>query len=191
MQEVFLENPAWMTSFPNLVAPLSDEWLPGLLLRSDEANEWMSKTTLAHVLRLGPEKFHRCWRTDTPNLITIQNSSLRLDYLAQLLALSERTLLSTTYHTELERLYGGYIGSWHLNPSFSFHLCPKCIAEQRLLQRVLTLPQIQYCPHHQIALLEKCQCGTRLRLFHRQSQPFTCYACGFELGEPSMYQNIC
>jgi hypothetical protein len=105
MQSIPISDPAWLTTFPHRVAPLPDEWLAGLLLRSDEVNHWESRTTLTHLLAPGPEKFHRCWRTETPNLIVIQSSALHLDSLAQLLALPTNMLIATTYHMELARLY--------------------------------------------------------------------------------------
>lgn len=179
MQTIYIDDPAWQTTFPRLVAPRRDEWLPGLLLRCDEVNGWGSRTTLAHLLRPGPEKFHRCWRTGTPNLIVIPHSSLNLDYLAQLLAAPTSALLATTYHAELARIYDTARPlPRHLNPSFSFHVCPACLVEARLLQRTLTLPHNTFCPQHQVAFVGTCQCGTALQLFHRQALPFTCHTCG-------------
>ncbi len=186
MHSISLDDPAWQTTFPHRVAPLPDEWLPGLLLRCDEANHWGSRTTLTHLLRPGPEKFHRCWRTETSNLALIVRRALNLDYLAQLLALPKSALLATTYYAELDRLYGYQVTRLfprHLNPSFSFHLCPACVAEARLLRRTLTLAQVTLCPQHQVALLEQCNCGTPLRLFHRQARPFTCHTCGLDWGD--------
>jgi TniQ len=181
MDSVSLDDPAWQTTFPHLVSPLDDEWLPGLLLRCDEANHWGSRATLAHLLRPGPEKFHRCWRTETPNLAVIARRSLNLDYLAQLLALPKSTLLATTYHAELTRIYGGSrLIPNHLNPSFSFHLCPACVAEARLLRRSLALAHLTLCPEHQVTLLNICQCGPALRLFHRQACPFSCHICDLD-----------
>jgi hypothetical protein len=104
MRCVHISDPAGSTTFPFRITPRPDEWLPGLLLRCDEANRWGSRTTLSHILS-GPEKFHRCWRTETPHLMVIQPNSLNLDYVAQLLALPTPALLATTYHTELTRLY--------------------------------------------------------------------------------------
>src|SRR5712692_4669670 len=121
MQTIYIDDPAWQTTFQHLVAPQHDEWLPGLLLRCDEVNHWESRATLAHLLRLGPEKFHRCWRTGTPNLIVIPHSSLNLDYLDQLLAIPASALLATTYHAELARIYDtAKPHPRHLNLSFSF-----------------------------------------------------------------------
>jgi hypothetical protein len=179
MQTIYIDDPAWQTTFPHRVAPEHDEWLPGLLLRCDEVNYWGSRTTLTHLLYPGPEKFHRCWRTGTPNLSVIPYGSLNLDFLAQLLAIPTSVLLATTYHTELARIYDtAKPHPRHLNPSFSFHICPVCLAEERLLQRTLALPHITSCPEHHVALLGVCQCGTPLRLFHRQACPFTCHNCG-------------
>lgn len=168
-------------TFPHRVTPLPDEWLPGLLLRCDEVNHWESRTTLTHLLSPGPEKFHRCWRTETPNLIVIQPSALNLDSLAQVLALPVSTLLATTYHTELARLYGeSRLHPKLLNATYSFRLCPACLAETRLLRRTLTLPHITHCPYHLLTLQTQCQCGAPFHLFHPQGHPFTCYICGLD-----------
>jgi hypothetical protein len=166
------------------LTPLHDEWLPGLLLRYDEVNYWSSRTTLSHVLVSGPEKFHRCWRNDAPNLIVIQPSSLNLDYLAQCLALATSVILHTTYDLELMCLYDiTRLHSKLLNTSLTFHICPLCLAQTRLLTRAQVLPHLTLCQQHHLILLERCTCGTQLQLFHRQTQPFTCYACGMDWAE--------
>ena len=175
---ISLGEATWSTTFPHRVMPLPDEWLPGLLLRCDEANHWESRATLTHVLAPGPEKFHRCWRTETPNLIAIQPSALNIDYLAQFLALPTNMLIATTYHMELARLYSTLKPHPRfLSESFAFHLCPQCIAEARLLQRTLILPHITICPQHHIRLVQRCPCGSPLHLFHRLDSPFTCSSC--------------
>src|ERR1700730_8706215 len=100
MQPVYITDPAWQTTFPRLVAPLPEEWLPGLLLRCDEVNRWGSGTTFFDLLRsIRPRP--RKLRTHTPNLTVL--SSFDPDSLAQLLALSRDILLATTYEVELAR----------------------------------------------------------------------------------------
>ena len=184
MHQVQIADLAWLTTFPHRVMPQDDEWLPGLLLRCDEANHWASRTTLTHILHPGPEKFHRCWRTQTPILIVIQPCSLNLDYLAQLLATPKNTLLATTYHAELARLYGTATPHpKYLQQTLPFHICPLCIAEKHLLHRALALPHITSCPLHQVTLLQHCQCGTLLSLFHQKARPFTCSTCGQDWAE--------
>ncbi len=126
MQSIHIYESAWLTPFPHLVAPLHDEWFPGLLLRCDEVNRWSSGTTKAHLLHS-----------------------------------------ISSYPT-------------HLNRSFPFHLCPDCIAEERLLKRIFALPHITCCPFHQMQLVKACQCGTLLQIFHRQALPFTCPKCGLD-----------
>lgn len=175
---------AWLSTFQHLVAPLDDEWFPGLLLRCDEVNHWESRTALACMLHPGPEKYHRCWRTEDPYLTMIPPYSLNLKYVAQLLALPPSALLATTYHVELSHLYGRTKPRPSLlSPTFTFHLCPQCIAKARLLRRTLALPHITACPSHRIALVERCPCGASLHMFHRQSLPFTCYSCGRDWAE--------
>jgi hypothetical protein len=180
MQYIHINTPVWQNTLPCRVTPFPDEWLAGLLLRCDEINHWACRTTLAHLLSLGPEKFHRCWRTENPNLIVIQSNSLNLNYLAQVLHVSVSDLFATTYHRELARLYEETRPHPKLlRASFSFHLCPQCIAENRLLLRLLTLPQIAVCPRHRVFLQNVCQCGATLQLFSMRSlPPFTCHQCG-------------
>src|SRR6266849_1933612 len=117
------------------------------------------------LLRLGPEKFHRFWGAGTSNLIVIPYGSLNLDYLAHLLPKTTIDLLATTYPAQLARIYDtAKPHPRHLNLSFSFHVCPLCLVEARLLLRTLTLPHITSCPEHHVALVGMCKCGTPLRL---------------------------
>jgi hypothetical protein len=179
LNNVFLNEIAWQNTFPHRVSPLHDEWLPGLLLRCDEANHWGCRTTLTYLLARGPEKFHRCWRTETPNLIILQSAALNLNPLAQRLSLPTDVLIATTYHMELVRLYDPL----QPHPRFlgetkAFHLCPACVAEARLLRRALILPHVTLCPQHHFLFIKQCRCGTSLGLFHRQARPFACHLCG-------------
>jgi TniQ len=178
------DNPDWLTTFPHRVTPNYDEWLPGLLLRCDKFNHWPSRTTLHHVLHSGPEKFHRCWRTETPNLAVIVPHSLNIDTLAQLLSVSADTILNTTYHVELSRLFGNRRRQpKFLSPSFLFHLCPCCLADASQLKRTLALPNISICPAHRVMLQQKCSCGMPLHLFPQGIPPFSCYNCGLSWTE--------
>ena len=105
-------------------------------------------------------------------------SSSVLELLAQVLAVPVNILVSTTYLLELASLYDtSSPHATYLRRSFPFHLCPACISEGRLLKRTLILPHITCCPSHQVALVDRCQCGTPLHLFPRQSLPFTCQKC--------------
>jgi hypothetical protein len=156
-----------------------------LLLRCDEANHWTSKTTLLYLLYPGPEKFHRCWRAETPNITGILKSSLNVNYMAQRLNISPKAIYATTYHYELARYYGEFYepSPEALNSSLTFHLCPECVGEQRALHRFLILPHIISCPFHQTMLQSQCCCGTPLRIFHQGVLPFTCYTCGLDWSE--------
>jgi len=121
---------------------------------------------------------------ETPNLIVIQSAALNLDSLAQRLSLPTNVLIATTYHMELARLYSTLQPHPRfLSETLLFHLCPQCLAEARILQRTLALPYITTCPRHQIALVERCPCGTSLQLFHRLAPPFTCHGCGRDWAE--------
>jgi len=175
MHDIHISDPAWRTTFPHLVAPLPNEWIAGLLLRCDERNRWGSGTTLNHVLR--PESN----RSSMNDFSSIVPTAIDLEALAQALALPVSAIGATTYLAELARLYDAeHPHTKLLSSSFAFHLCPACIAEERKLSRLLTLPHITHCPQHRLSLVKSCQCGAPLRLFHRQAQPFSCHQCGLD-----------
>jgi len=103
-------------------------------------------------------------------LSTIVPTVIDLEKLAQVLFVPVSHIVATTYLAELARLYGHeQIHAKLLSSSFTFHVCPACIAEERKLSRLLTLPHIMHCPEHQLALISSCSCGADLRLFHRKS----------------------
>jgi len=177
MQTLPLADPQWFTTFPHRVSPIADEWLPGLLLRCDEANDWSSGTTYrtlreqTQLERLG----------SGPQFMVMP--ALLLEPLAQLLLLPEPSLLATTYHAELARLYDTpHPYGRLLSPQDTFHVCPACVAHVRLLTRTLVWPSLRSCPLHQIELRNTCQCGAKLRLFSGKTAPFTCVACGRDWG---------
>ncbi len=172
MQHIRVDVPAWLNTFPHRVIPLPDEWFPGLLLRCDEANHWDSGRTLAHLLRSIPRTLLR----GQSNWVIVPISAV--ECLAQLLAISARTLLATTYQVELARLYGTATPhASQLSTTFSFHLCAECLAETRLLRRILILPHLTLCPLHRLTLINTCRCGAQLHPFSRTSAPFTCQRC--------------
>lgn len=172
MRRIHISDPAWQTTFPFLVEPRENEWLTGLLLHCDEVNHWGSGTTLTHILRMNEQAARS-------NLSLIVPSGVRLDSLAQVLAVPMHTLLATTYQEELARIYDlSNPSALLLNTSFSFQVCPVCVEEQRILLRSLALQHITCCPQHQVALVDTCQCGVSLRPFSRPALPFTCYKCG-------------
>lgn len=174
MRRIHISDPAWQTTFPFLVEPRETEWLTGLLLRCDEVNLWGSGTTLTHILRMNE-------RSARTNLSLIVSSGVRLEDLAQLLAVPVQALLATTYQEELARIYDvSHPSPLLLNPSFSFHLCPACVQEHRMLSRHLALQHITLCPQHQIVLVDTCSCEAPLRPFSPLARPFTCYKCGLD-----------
>lgn len=191
MQRVSIDDPAWLATFPHIVAPLPDEWLPGLLLRCDEVNDWRSGMTLSHIRHSPRKPFINIWHEKTHQLFVVVPNSLNLDSLAQLLATPTSTLLHMTYFVELTRLYDSEnppSRSLHLNPSFPFRVCPECLAQDRLLRRTLVLRYITVCPQHQINLVEKCDCGVQLKLFNRHARPFTCHACSLDWEDLPQYK---
>jgi TniQ len=175
MHEIHISDPAWRTTFPHIVTPLPNEWIAGVLLRCDERNFWGSGTTLKYVLRKGSKQ------SAMNELSTIVPTVIDLEKLAQVLFVPVSRIVATTYLAELARLYGNeQVHAKLLSSSFTFHVCPACIAEERKLSRLLTLPHIMHCPEHRLALVSSCSCGADLRLFHRKSRPFTCYKCGLD-----------
>ena len=106
-------------------------------------------------------------------------------------AVPTQALLATTYQRELTGIYDVSNPSpLLLNTSFSFHLCPACVQEHRLLSRQLALQHITLCPHHQLALVDTCSCGTPLRPFSPIARPFTCYKCHVDWAQlPSQKAN--
>ena len=196
MQTLSLRDPDWFTTFPRRVAPLPGEWLAGLLLRCDETNHWESGETFRYLLR----------STDHPDFgvessLVVVPFSL-LECLAPLLMISPQQLLTTTYATELARLYPahephpklllgpGYFpekwlsryrtGHRETSRKHKYHVCPACIAQTRLIKRTEALPYLQCCPLHHIALQDHCSCGTPLLFFSRGVPPFTCSGCGLD-----------
>jgi hypothetical protein len=170
---ISLGEASWSTTFPHRVMPLQEEWLPGLLLRCDEVNHWGSGSTRTHLFL----SVHRGLLRGIQSWIVVPAPAL--GYLAQLLAVPTKSILVTTYQTELSGLYEIAIPHpRQLNTLFAFHLCPACVKEAQLLQRTLTLPHITLCPLHHVTLMSTCQCGSPLRLFSPLTRPFTCPRCG-------------
>ncbi len=177
MPRIHLSDPAWKTTFPFLVEPRENEWLTGLLLHCDEVNHWSSGTTLTHICRMHD-------KPAKSSLTLIVPSGLALDDLADALAAPLPSIVATTYQAELTRIYGvADPQALLLSTSFSFRLCPACVAEERLLTRTLVLPHITICPQHQILLVNVCLCGVRLRPYHRLAPPFCCFKCGLDWAE--------
>jgi hypothetical protein len=182
INRVHLAQPAWCLTLPHRVAPLRDEWLPSLLLRCDEVNHWGSATTFSQILRPNHDISRKKLVTDMSYLVV--PSLLHLDSLAELLAVSLRTILATTYQSELAHIFNpSPPRSQQLGLSSSFRLCPECIAQQRLLKRTLVLLNITCCLEHQVMLQDTCTCGAALQVFHHRAQPFTCYKCGLHWAE--------
>lgn len=184
-EKIFLNEFFWKTTFPHRVMPMEDEWLPGVLLRCDEANHWGSGMTMTHLFRSISRSLLR-GRKGKPGWIVVPSPAL--EYMAQVLAIPVSRLLVTTYQAELARLYapsGPHAAQ--LSAARPLHLCPVCIAEARFLRRITILPHIHFCPHHQVVLVSVCRCGTGLQLFSQRSQPFVCCDCGWEWARLSLF----
>src|SRR5260221_1383336 len=168
MARIHIADPAWKTTFPFLVEPRKNEWLTGLLLHGDEVNHWGSGKTLTHICLLNE-------KTAKSNSTLIVPSGLSLDALADALAIPHESIVATTYQAELARIYGvANPYALLLSTSFSFRLCPACVAEDRLLKRTLVFPHITICPQNQIMLVNNCIFGSPFRLFHCRSLPLYC-----------------
>src|SRR5947208_2312059 len=99
MKSVFLNNPAWQSTFPNRIEPSHNEWLASLMLRCDEVNTWGSGTTRATLQRIHHTKSH--WQAAD----MICPPEELLSTLADLLAVPQTAILATTYRDELISLY--------------------------------------------------------------------------------------
>jgi hypothetical protein len=173
MQYFEICDPRWLITFPHPIAPREDEWLPGLLLRCDEANGWFSGTTATYIARLatGPQTLGR------PALFVVA-SVFELPLLAERLAVAPHEILATSFIPPLQRLYAAAaLNAALLGPAPPFRICPECLAQDRLLHRSLALASIEHCPIHQLVLQTTCCCGVPLRPFARLINPFTCRGC--------------
>ena len=172
-------DPRWLATLPRRVTPQAHEWLPGFLLRCDAANAWPAGTTVRLIC---PPRSGR-WRLERlEHFVTAR--ALDLEALARLVALPVGYLIATTFRPALDRLFGvpadlarAHAG-WELAATVWFHVCPCCIAEDRLLARWLALPLLASCPRHAVVLQHGCSCGAHFQLFRHTAQPFTCAGCG-------------
>ncbi len=200
MNTIQIADPAWETSFPHRVEPRPEEWLGGIFLRCDEVNGWDSGTTMTTFVRV----LHLDKTARSMSLV-LPPASMDLRPLAGWLAVSEQSLLATTYRAELSRLYE----TPHPHPQLfsagiGVHFCPACMAEGRMLRRSFLLPHVRCCSRHQLRLQGVCACSRSLvppktgfsildslakvsyeagvlqKWFSPGSQPFTCRACGLD-----------
>jgi hypothetical protein len=197
MPRVTEASPVFLSPFPHVAEPSPDEWIAGLLLRCDELNHRESGTAFRYLLRstthpgFGPGS----------SFVVIPN--VMLEYLAERLTLSAKSLMTTTYGSELARLYapvtphaGHLLGHRRgvtvpplLNKSLgnrvsatvaTFRICPLCLSHARLLRRTSLLPYLLVCPIHQVLFQTHCICGSPLLLFSRRQRPFGCFTCGLD-----------
>jgi len=170
MQPIYISDPAWQVTLPHRTVPLTDEWLPGLLLRCDEANDWVSGALVRYLLR--------AMHSTLSDLNLITPSLTFLEHFAQTLSIPISTVVETTYQPELARLSGVTYPIVRLD--FLLKFCPKCIAQQRLLRRTLALPNIYCCTLHHLKLQSWCPCSQKLHFFSPKARPFTCPTCGLD-----------
>ncbi len=170
------------------------------MLRCDEVNGWDSGTTMATLVRtLHLDKTARSMS------LLIPPPSIDLRPLAGWLGVSEQSLLATTYHAEVSRLYENpHPHSQLFAAGMGTHFCPACVSEERMLRRSFFLPYVRSCPRHQLCLQSVCGCsksavppntgflmldkllevsheiGVSQKWFSSGSQPFACHACGLD-----------
>src|SRR5439155_1679402 len=137
--------------------------------------EGSKRVTMDHLTRLVTSALRRSYEQGGSDVdanilaATAERMILRRDEIVEISGLP----------SELARLYAVADPQIALlsHTSFSFRLCPTCVAEERRLSRSLVLPHITACLRHRIILVSTCQCGTALRAFHRQATPFACPKC--------------
>ncbi|HEY7348328.1 MAG TPA: TniQ family protein [Ktedonobacterales bacterium] len=174
VDSIGIHDPHWRTTFPDRVLPQEGEWLLGLLLRCDEANGWFSGTTALYIARFatGPQTLSR-------SALFVMGSIFELPLLAERLVVTPKEIFATTFTAPLQRLYAPASPNVaQIGPSPPFRVCPKCLAQNKLLPLSLALPAIQNCPTHHLVLQTVCCCGVPLRPFSRHIKPFTCEKCG-------------
>jgi hypothetical protein len=144
----------WGASFPYLIYPLPEEWLPGLLLRCDTINEWPYGTTLRLVYdRAGKKVVARDINFCAPK-------QFPFDVLADGLGVPTTVVTATTYLDELTRLFPqSRPHPAQLGPFIrrSYPICPLCI-RQGMLYRSWCLPGLTLCSQDGTVLQYRCSC---------------------------------
>ena len=175
------DQPEWMRTFPHLVEPTEGEWLPGFLLRCDEANGWTPGTTVNFAARYstGPSGHGRS------QLLAL---ALHLDLgrLASALSAPKTRIVRLTFQNEIARFFGRAEARGHLlGPIPPFRICPACVKDGRYLSRDLALGLLRTCRTHHLVLKERCECSAQLRPFNRRAgvQAFACDSCGLDWGD--------
>lgn len=166
---------SWYSTFPELVLLRKNEWLPGALLRCDDANGWPPGTVARYgfVPSTGLGTLNR-------SVLFLVATTFDLRLLADAMAYLPAAVNQTTFRPELSRLYGTSTPNARLFGVVSpFHCCPLCMRAARYLSRELLIPWIEHCPYHHVRLRSRCDCGARLRPFPKHAvATFTCASCG-------------
>lgn len=185
------DDPRWNRTFPHLVEPLTDEWLPGLLLRCDAANGWGAGTTAGYCAMSATDGALSVSPNRPAELVF--GGHLNLSKLAALLALPHTTVEGTTYRPALERLFGtdwsrALSAACQLGPTDTPRVCPLCLRIGYGLRTFLAWSLIQHCPLHLVRLANACVCSHPICYYPRSllnrgkvrqpyAQPFTCQYC--------------
>ena len=152
------------------------EFLGGLLLANDEANEWPADGTARIASRYGGAVgFGR------PGL-HVMATVFDLERLASVLGCSLESVEATTYRAEISRMFGPDASPRRLGQTPPFRVCPACVAERRFIGKDTVLPLLAGCIEHRLHFVTRCTCGRRLAEYEPSRQPFACPTCWRDWG---------
>jgi len=179
---ISVSDERWWTTLPHRATPQPDEWLPGLLLRCDEENGWPSGTVarMAFPTR-HPSGGHRPVRASCLLGLMADEADADLRGLAALLRLDVTDIAVTALGPPLARLFPPASGrhgdaARALGATPALRVCPRCVAERRLIARAHAVPLLRSCVRHGVLLVGRCACGAPLTFFGG-APPFSCSAC--------------
>lgn len=156
--------------------PRPREFLGGVLLVNDEANEWPADGTARLASRYGGAVgFGR------PGL-HIMATVFDLGRLATVLGCSLEAIEATTYRAEITRMFGPDASPRRLGQTPPFRVCPACVAERRFIGKDTVLPLLAGCIEHRLRFVSHCTCGRRLAQYEPSRQPFACPLCWRDWG---------
>lgn len=143
-------------SLPVLVAPLSDESLPGWLMRTSERNVIPSAIQLLRSLGFKP-------RVDYP--------TKQVEVLAEECGVAvESVLIRNPARQSTTPLLRHRFQRNNGTP-----VCPSCLAEQAYLRQAWSHDLIVACPHHSVGLVDVCpSCGSPLTIDRQRVDTCDC-----------------
>ncbi len=176
-----------MTAWPALqvaVTPRRDEFMPGLMLRDDEKNDFPPGGT-ASIVRRHDASTSQLGKSSLGILGTLFDR----EGLASLNGLEPGAVTALTWRAELERVFGPGVAASRLGLKRRLSICPACVRPPlRLIRRQTALPLMHGCEVHGIWLRTACVCGAPIEPFGRVVDrrdpegrliaPFHCQSCG-------------